>query len=665
MSEVNISRFVETALKERTTPYSPLIEAIVNSIEAIWETNRLDGVIILTPVRDSQIPLEGNALPDIVGFVVEDNGIGFNKKNRDAFDTLCTDYKIKMGGKGLGRFIFLKYFKKVKFSSVYRNNGKYHIREFKLGYKNVIIENEKDLETDAADTKTKLSLEGLKQHSFDKELNTIARKILERILVFFISDSFKCPTIILRENGESIILNNLIGVNQEIQHVHSAKFTLTSGTSEVKEDLHDFQVEIYKIVYPGTVTSKICLAAHSRQVTEMSLYKYIPEFKDNFYEIDGQKTKNYIIRAYVLGGYLNENVSLERGGFNFPTEESDTLLYPFSQQAIEKEAARIVENLFKDQVKVRRDKKYETIKKYVNESAPWNKTYLKDLDLSTLPYDLDEQTMESALQKIRFRKEKEGSAELKKIVNDPKLELFAKVNESVKLVQQAGISDLTHYVVLRKIVLDMLKALLEIKDDGKYSKEAEIHNLFFPMKSNSEITDYADHNLWILDEKLNFTELVTSDKATDKEGKNRPDLLIFNKKMAYRSGNERSNPVTIFEFKQPQRGDFVNQSTKEDPIEQIIRYTIDLKEGKYTTPEGRDMYVDENTPFYGYLICDFTSKIKDWLYKIKDFTPMPDGQGYYQWVDSNRLYIEVLSWDKILKDAEQRNKIFFKKLGIA
>jgi hypothetical protein len=28
------------------------------------------------------------------------------------------------------------------------------------------------------------------------------------------------------------------------------------------------------------------------------------------------------------------------------------------------------------------------------------------------------------------------------------------------------------------------------------------------------------------------------------------------------------------------------------------------------------------------------------------------------------LYIEVLSWDKILKDATMRNKIFFYKLGI-
>ncbi len=52
MSEVNISRFVETTIKERTTVYSPLIETIVNSIEAILETERADGEIIITPIRN-------------------------------------------------------------------------------------------------------------------------------------------------------------------------------------------------------------------------------------------------------------------------------------------------------------------------------------------------------------------------------------------------------------------------------------------------------------------------------------------------------------------------------------------------------------------------------------------------------------------------------------
>lgn len=43
---------------------------------------------------------------------------------------------------------------------------------------------------------------------------------------------------------------------------------------------------------------------------------------------------------------------------------------------------------------------------------------------------------------------------------------------------------------------------------------------------------------------------------------------------------------------------------------------------------------------------------------------MPDGLGWFTWFPNNRLYMEVLSWDKVLKDAEMRNKVFFNKLGL-
>jgi hypothetical protein len=43
---------------------------------------------------------------------------------------------------------------------------------------------------------------------------------------------------------------------------------------------------------------------------------------------------------------------------------------------------------------------------------------------------------------------------------------------------------------------------------------------------------------------------------------------------------------------------------------------------------------------------------------------MPDNQGWFKWYKNNNLYIEVLSWDKLLNDAELRNKVFFNKLGI-
>ena len=43
---------------------------------------------------------------------------------------------------------------------------------------------------------------------------------------------------------------------------------------------------------------------------------------------------------------------------------------------------------------------------------------------------------------------------------------------------------------------------------------------------------------------------------------------------------------------------------------------------------------------------------------------MPDALGWFKWYGGINLYIEVVSFEKILEDATMRNKIFFKKLGI-
>ena len=144
----------------------------------------------------------------------------------------------------------------------------------------------------------------------------------------------------------------------------------------------------------------------------------------------------------------------------------------------------------------------------------------------------------------------------------------------------------------------------------------------------------------------------------------RPDLLAFDKRIGFRGDNEPSNPVTIFELKKPQRDDFVNLSSKEDPVAQIVRYVIKIRDGKYRTPRGREILVSANTPFYGYVICELNQKVKDWLEDVKDFKPMPDRLGYFSWHEKLNLYIEVLSWDKVLRDANMRNKVFFHKLGI-
>lgn len=63
-------------------------------------------------------------------------------------------------------------------------------------------------------------------------------------------------------------------------------------------------------------------------------------------------------------------------------------------------------------------------------------------------------------------------------------------------------------------------------------------------------------------------------------------------------------------------------------------------------------------------VCDRTPKVEKWLHDIKDFKPMPDRLGWFRPYTNINLHMEVLTWDKMLRDAKMRNKIFFGKLGI-
>jgi glycosyltransferase involved in cell wall biosynthesis len=205
---------------------------------------------------------------------------------------------------------------------------------------------------------------------------------------------------------------------------------------------------------------------------------------------------------------------------------------------------------------------------------------------------------------------------------------------------------------------------LESDAEGNYSSEGVVHDIIFPRREDADTMPFDDHNLWLIDERLNFTRFISSDTPFTGGTSDRPDLLVFNHSVVFRGDNEASNPITIFEFKRPKRDDFANPSAKDDPIRQIVRYVNAIRDGEYTTPQGRKILVSKNTPFYGYVICDLTKKVEDWLLREKNGKPMPDGLGWFLWIDNINLYLEVLSWDKVLRDAKMRNLIFFQKLGV-
>lgn len=205
MSTVNIRGVVEN-IKSGTTIYTPIVDVIINGIEAIELKKEASGQIKVVVERSKQ--LETDAITAaVVGFEICDNGIGFTDENRESFDELYSDQKIAVGGKGFGRFVCLKYFEDVSVDSDYEDGKVLKKRTFRMGQKNDIIIDEHVDESHATTTGARVALRTIKSNFPDKSLEVIARHLVEKLLPYFITQDYVCPRIeITEEDGSSAII---------------------------------------------------------------------------------------------------------------------------------------------------------------------------------------------------------------------------------------------------------------------------------------------------------------------------------------------------------------------------------------------------------------------------------------------------------------------------
>ena len=672
MSKINIDRIVKD-IKSKTTSLTPVIEAVCNSIDAIGP-ERTDGIIDIIVKRSGQKSLEldnAHTLSDIVAIDIIDNGVGFTEENKDSFDTYRSGFKMSKGGKGFGRFMYLKYFNHVSIESIFYEDDKYKQRSFTFGHADEIIENEKivDIELDSSiHTGTTLHLSSIKSFDLDKGLEVIARKLVERLLVFFVTGGIYTPKITIKEEDGSnaIILNDYIGDKSDIQQIgNEEKFSLKGREKE-----WDFSVKIYKIYY-SAITNKICLTANMREVTESALHNYVPEFKETMFELTESGTqKNYMIKAYVQGKYLDDNVTTERDGFNFAKD--DDIYSDLSEKHIMKAVSAIIKGYFSEDIEKRYNDKKQKVEHYVYTTAPWNKTLLKDVDMESIPIGISEFDLEMRFQKIKFDKEQNARIALKELQDKYSSEdescdntLDDEVNEILKNVTETAKNDLAHYVCQRRRIIDLFDDLRKRIDGGKAHKESEMHNLIFPMIKDDREIEYEDHNLWLLDERFNFTQYIASDKVISSSDHKEPDLAIFYESgLFYRNGdNAITSPIAIVEFKRPKR---TNYPDEENPINQALRYAGKILAGKYEMPEGlEEVIVDKSvTPVYIYIVCDIAPKIEEFA-DLAGLAISPDKQGYFGYNPKYNAYIEIKSFKKVIDDAKMRNQIFFRKLGLS
>ena len=73
-----------------------------------------------------------SSINEIIGFSISDNGIGLDDNNMKSFLQSDSTYRAEKGGKGVGRFSWLKAFDNTKIKSIYKDDDTWVKREFEF-----------------------------------------------------------------------------------------------------------------------------------------------------------------------------------------------------------------------------------------------------------------------------------------------------------------------------------------------------------------------------------------------------------------------------------------------------------------------------------------------------------------------------------------------------
>jgi len=670
-------------LRNTSLPYSngllPLFEAIVNSIHAIEEAKvpadqgQIQVTIDRAPVN-LDLQLDGKkkpgreALGQIVGFKVTDNGIGFNDFIMKAFNTLDTDYKVNMGGRGIGRLLWLKAFDKAYIHSQFRDHvGVYKRRTFTFDASGVRDELTEELkEGDTA--KTTVSLIGFGERyriAAYKSAETIANAILEHCLWYFLRPG-GMPRIMVVDGSEEVNLH-LLYENHMYSDAVEEKVEIRNKTFEL---LH------VKLRAASTFDHAIMYCADSRLVDEEKLSGNIPGLFGRLSDDAGEFT----YRCYVSSEFLNERVRPERTGFNLVKDLGDLFAETeISQSELQLEVRKRAAAHLDAHLESKRQQGRERAVAFAASKAPRYRPILARIPDDALYIDpaITDKDLDLLLHKhlADFERQllSDGHDLMKPNQNEEKDEYRARLEKYLAEANEMKQSDLADYVSHRKVILDLFEVALERKPDGKYHREDVLHSFIMPMRKDSSEVSFDDCNLWLVDERLAFHDYLASDKPlstmpiTGSTSTKEPDIVALNvfdnPMLVSENSTSLAASLVVVEIKRPMR-DNAGSGEADDPVEQALRYLDRIRIGKVLTAKGRPIPNSEQIPGYCYVICDLTATIRDRCYKIHGMTPTCDGLGYFRYNEPMKAYIQVISFDGLVQAAKERNRAFFDRLGL-
>lgn len=646
----------------------PVFEAVVNSIHSIEEKGNSDnGKVVLRINRATQESLDFDAksLPPIVGFTITDNGCGFNETNFKSFETLDSDHKIDKGCRGVGRLMWLKVFDLVEVESHFVDgDGHLKKRVFRFNDKSGVHSENLQVATEQQPG-TQIKLVGFDE-SYRKQVPTkgltVANQLLEHVLWYFVRRG-SAPDIQVEDAGEIFELDSLLE-----EHMHASAFLET-----IK--IRDYAFDLTHIKFRASVNKKhqLALCAANRLVKEESIQGKIPGLYGKISDESGEFTYT----CYVSSGYLDERVRSERTSFDISENVEDMLnevSFKDIRDAVLARTKEYLQDVLAENVSAGRKR----VDDFINSHAPRYRPIAHYVAEEQLIFDPEksDKDLELHLHAQWYEVERQLVSEGHDIMqpqNEEHIEQYKeRLSEYLQKAEDLKQSDLANYVSHRKVIIDLLQKSIERLDDGKYAREDMIHELIMPMRKDSSEVLLDSCNLWLIDERLAFHNYLASDKTlnampiTGNDSTKEPDLLslrVFDNPLLVNDQN--SFPlasITVVEIKRPMRND-MREGEDKDPIAQALGYVERIREGQAKTKSGLLIPRNHDIPAYCYIVCDLTSTM---VTRCKNFslTMTADGMGFFGYNPNYKAYIEVISFNQLVRAAKERNRAFFDKLGL-
>lgn len=653
----------------------PLLEAIVNGLQAIdarFGTNTGQGRLRITIERSGQEEVDFGhsgpgraALKPIVGFAVEDNGVGFTPDNMDSFETLDSDYKAGMGCRGVGRLLWLKAFERISIRSAYKNEGgDLCTRQFRFSVDREVEHIEPP--GGFSDTGTVVHLDGFRnsfQRNAPKSVEAIAREVFEHCIWYFLRPGGAPEVVVVDE--EVVSLNKLME-----DFVFSGLPTSTIAVKGRKFEM----VNLCLKSSTRNPMPRLLWCAASRVVVEENLTGKVPGLYGRLKD-DAATEFTYV--CYLSSDYLDRHVRADRTAFDIDERVVGTTLNDdISLEDIRSAVLQEVERLLSDPLAAARDEGKARVNEFVSKRAPRYRPVLSRLESLGVTVDPSikdpdlELLLHRNLQKLEAEAIAEGQAVFAEAGSTPLEDYQERLNRYLDAVKDINQSDLAAYVSRRRVILDILFKIIRANEQGRYSREDAIHSLIMPMRTDSGEIGTDASNLWIIDERLAFHDYLASDKTlksmpiTGSESTREPDLLstrLVDTPVLTAEGEALPLPsIVVVEIKRPMRND---ASEDRDPILQSLDYVKRVRSGGVLTASGRPIPASQDSPAFCYVLADLTPTLVSRC-EYANLRRTHDGLGYFGFNEPAKAYIEVMSFDRLINSATERNRAFFDKLGL-